>query len=311
MFFESKKLGLAGLNDSYYERGNTLQSLDVNGKVTQEDGASFITSDYGDQKLRRLTLDEDDDLRIYSYDQQGEKWGVVWTAVVELCKIHGQCGESSICKYDARNASTSCLCPPGFKRVPGNEDKCEIKVEMSNLKSTKFWPLDYVSYSSNQTDLKAANFTVCQSYCLNDDKCLGFMFKVDGNSFCKLVLDSLLYGYWSPGTEMVTYLRVPSSETERSNFVGMTEVLETTCPVRISLSFPLEESKANISLSFPLEESKANTRNIIIICTLFGAELISGLFFFWTFLKKYIKYRDMARTFGMEVMRSSGPKPDH
>ncbi|GAA0167665.1 hypothetical protein LIER_22545 [Lithospermum erythrorhizon] len=294
MFF-GKKLGLAGLNDSYYESDHAFLSLDVNGKVSREDGAPFITSDYGDQKLRRLTLDEDGDLKIYSYDQKGGKWGVVWTAVVELCKIHGQCGQSSICMYDARNASTSCLCPPGFKRIPGNEDKCEIKVEMSNLKSTKFLPLDYVSFSSNQTDLKAANFTVCQSFCLNDDKCLGFMFKVDGNSFCKLILDSLLYGYWSPGTEMVTYLRVDSSETERSNFVGMTEVLETTCPVRISLPFPPEESKAN-------------TRNIIIICSLFGAELISGLFFFWTFLKKYIKYRDMARTFGLEVMPSSGPK---
>lgn len=32
------------------------------------------------------------------------------------------------------------------------------------------------------------------------------------------------------------------------------------------------------------------------------------MFFFWAFLKKYIKYRDMARTFGLEVMPAIGPK---
>ncbi|KAL0386320.1 UNVERIFIED_CONTAM: putative receptor protein kinase ZmPK1 [Sesamum radiatum] len=102
-------------------------------------------------------------------------------------------------------------------------------------------------------------------------------------------------GYWSPGTETVMFLRVDKSETEVSNFTGMTNLMETVCPVKIRL--PL-----------PPEESRTITRNIVIICTIFVAELLSGVFFFWTFLKKYIKYRDMARTFGLEVMPAGGPK---
>ncbi|KAL6192617.1 hypothetical protein ACLB2K_033703 [Fragaria x ananassa] len=91
------------------------------------------------------------------------------------------------------------------------------------------------------------------------------------------------------------FLRVDNSETDKSNFTGMTELLETTCPVQISL--PL-----------PPEESNATTRNIVIICTLFAAELISGVLFFWAFIKKYIKYRDMARTLGLEFLPAGGPK---
>lgn len=71
-----------------------------------------------------------------------------------------------------------------------------------------------------------------------------------------LVLEKLLYGYWSPGTEFVMYLRVDSRENDISNFRGMTSLMETSCPVRISLPFPPEESKTT-------------TRNIVIISTIF------------------------------------------
>jgi serine/threonine protein kinase len=46
----------------------------------------------------------------------------------------------------------------------------------------------------------------------------------------------------------------------------------------------------------------------VIICTLFAAELISGVLFFWAFVKKYIKYRDMARNLGLELLPAGGPK---
>ncbi|KAH7847645.1 hypothetical protein Vadar_028487 [Vaccinium darrowii] len=70
-------------------------------------------------------------------------------------------------------------------------------------------------------------------------------------------------------------------------------VMETTCPVLISL---------------PPIESNTTTRNIVIVSTLFAAELISGLLFFWAFLNKFIKYRDMAWTLGLEFLPAGGPK---
>ncbi|KAM1261899.1 hypothetical protein ACFX13_027804 [Malus domestica] len=107
------------------------------------------------------------------------------------------------------------------------------------------------------------NFSVCKSRCLARNDCLRFMFKYDDKGYCVLQLERLLYGYWLPGSETAMFLQVEKSETDRSNFTRMTELLEMTCPVQKSL--PL-----------PPENSNATTRNIVITCTLFAAELISS-----------------------------------
>ncbi|GLT77122.1 hypothetical protein SLA2020_487360 [Shorea laevis] len=136
---------------------------------------------------------------------------------------------------------------------------------------------------------------MCRSRCLASMSCLGFQFKYNGKGYCVLQLDRMLYGYWSPGSQAAFFLRVDRSETDESNFTGLTELLETTCPVRIKLPSPPEESNTT-------------TRNIIIICTLVTVELISGGLFFSVFVKKYIKYRTMAQTFGLQFLPSGGPK---
>lgn len=283
-------------SETYYTATSSLQQLNTDGSVAQVNGASIISADFSttDSRLRRLTLDDDGVLRIYSFDPNLGQWFVAWQAIPELCKVHGLCGPNAICTSDGSN-TTSCECPPGFRRSSANKDACERKIPLS--RNTKFLRLDYVNFTGglDQRDLKVRNFSTCEASCLNKTNCLGFMFKYDGQGYCVLQLERMLYGYWSPGTETAMFLRVDSSEQDKSNYIGMTSVLETTCPVRISL--PL-----------PPEESNTTTRNIAIICTLFAAELISGVLFFWAFLKKYIKYRDMARTLGLEFLPAGGPK---
>ncbi|CAK9160887.1 unnamed protein product [Ilex paraguariensis] len=211
-------------------------------KLTLRDDA-----DFGATRLRRLTLDEDGNLILYSFDPNLGQWTVVWQAMNQLCRIRGTCGPNYICLYDGLN-STSCLCPPGFQPVSGDgKEACERK----------------------------------NPY--------------DGRLYCELLLERLLFGYWSPGTEMATFLRVDRSDTNESIFTGWTDVLETTCPVRVSLPHPPEEPNTT-------------TRNIVLICTLFAAELISGVISFRAFVKKYIKNRDMAQTLGLELLRAGGPK---
>ncbi|XP_024961158.1 G-type lectin S-receptor-like serine/threonine-protein kinase At5g24080 [Cynara cardunculus var. scolymus] len=298
--FDGKQLVFNSTYDNqsqYYENSNKFRLLTDLGMVQQENSATFITSDYGDQALRRLTLDDNGNLRIYSLDSSSRQWKVVWQAVAELCRIKGTCGRNSICRYGEDYDSTVCDCPPGFQKNSGTGDECRRKVGLG--KDTKFLQLDYVNFSggSGQGDewsIKALNFTMCQRECLNDPGCFGFGYKYDGQQFCVLV-KKLYYGIWSPATEAAFFLRVDQSERDVTNFTGLTSVLETTCPVRVSL--PL-----------PPEESKSTTRNIAIISTLFAAELISGVAFFWAFLKKYVKYRDMARTFGLEFLPAGGPK---
>ncbi|KAI3516837.1 hypothetical protein L1887_15915 [Cichorium endivia] len=283
---------------SYYTSPNAFQSFNDIGMVYQENSATMITSDYGDKVPRKLKLDDNGNLRIYSYDSNALQWIMVWQAIPELCRIKGTCGPNSICMYGDNYDSTVCDCPPGFLRNLGSGDEqCVRKVQ--NWRDTKFLQLDYVNFSGasgqgNQEVIVALNFTTCQAGCLRDTECVGFGYKFDGQGYCVLV-KQLFYGIWSPATEAAFFLRVDSSETDQSNFTGLTSILETTCPVRVSL--PL-----------PPEESKSTTRNIAIISTLFAAELISGVAFFWAFLKKYVKYRDMARTFGLEFLPAGGPK---
>ncbi|TXG57094.1 hypothetical protein EZV62_018407 [Acer yangbiense] len=283
-FRNSKELVYASYNDSYWKTDNAFQRLGEDGRVTKENGDSMVTSDVDDQNLRRLTLDDDGNLRIYSFDTNRSDWTIVWQAVQEFCTIHGVCGPNAICVDDGQTQNASCVCPSGFKPNTSQENSCERKIPLTDPHNTKFLRLDYVNFSggSNQTDLVVKNFSICESSCFSNPHCLGFGFKFDGKGYCVLQLHWLLFGFWSPGTEMAMFLRVDKSETDQPNFNGMTSLLETTCPVRISL--PL-----------PPEDSNTTTRNIVIVCTLFAAEL------FWAFLKKYIKYRDMARTFGLEL----------
>ncbi|XP_019182701.1 PREDICTED: G-type lectin S-receptor-like serine/threonine-protein kinase At1g34300 [Ipomoea nil] len=294
--FLKSNLIFAEKNDSYWTVNNgEILMLDEQGSLNQIGPNVMYCSDYGQKNLRRLVLDNDGNLRVYAFDRNSGNWTAVWQAIYQLCHVHGACGNNSICMYDVVTAKTSCVCPPGFRKKTSSDDSCERKTTMSG--KTKFLSLDFVNFTggANQTDLKAGNFTDCRKKCLDEKNCLGFMMKYDGTGYCVLQLETLDYGFWSPGTETVMFLRVDSSETDVSNFTGMTGLMKTSCPVRISLPPPPKESKAT-------------ARNIAIITTIFAAELISGVFFFWAFLKKYIKYRDMARTFGLEVMPAVGPK---
>ncbi|KAK7310150.1 hypothetical protein RJT34_07463 [Clitoria ternatea] len=285
----------------YYTTPNPLLSMDSAGKMSMKSN-SFLTSDYGDPRLRKMVLDEDGNVRIYSfYPEQNNTWVEVWKGIWEMCKIKGKCGPNAICvpKEDL-STSTYCACPSGFNPIQGNpENGCNRKLNLDQLsKNPNFIRLDYVNYTTDGTmnQITAQNFSICESSCTTDKTCLGFGFKYDGTGYCVLLSGTQLhYGYWSPGTETALFVKVDKSETEASNFIGMTEVMQTTCPV-------------NISLPLPPKDSNSTARNIAIICTLFAAELIAGVAFFWSFLKRYIKYRDMATTLGLELLPAGGPK---
>ncbi|KAJ8636023.1 hypothetical protein MRB53_010290 [Persea americana] len=280
--------------DVYWPSDYTFEILTSEGVIKESNGNTRISADVGDIRLRRLTLDIDGNLRVYSLQSSGS-WVMVWQAIQELCQIHGSCGPNFVCTSNGSN-TTRCICPPGFQTT--NDGACERKIKLrEDPKESKFLRLDYVNFTggANQTDLKARNFNECQSWCRNNFRCLGFAVKFDGKRYCVHQIDRLLYGYWSPGSEVAMFLRVDLEEKDQSNFTGMNSMLETVCPVKISL--PL-----------PPKESKAEKRNLAIICSLFAIELIIGVLSFWAFLRKYSKYRDMARTFGLEFLPAGGPK---
>ncbi|CAI9096814.1 OLC1v1033035C1 [Oldenlandia corymbosa var. corymbosa] len=299
-FLDSNQLILRDYPFNYWSNVNAFLGIDDLGKISMANNLSYISSDYGDQKLRRLTLDEDGNLRLYSFDPNSGQWMDVWRAVYNLCRIPGICGLNSVCVYDPLAISVSCICPPGFRQNLDDPNSCDRIIPMKDMAKTKFLRLDYVNFSGGgqpkQIISTVSNLTTCQAECLGMQNCLAFLFRFDGNNSCILHLDGLFYGFWATGVKGATFLRVDNSETATEPiFTGLTSVMETSCPV-------------TIRLPFPPEESSARTRNIVIISIFFAAELISGVYFFWAFLKKYTKYRDMARIFGLETMPAGGPK---
>ncbi|KAL9243477.1 hypothetical protein vseg_017360 [Gypsophila vaccaria] len=296
--FTGSKSLVFNVSDTYWSSVNAFMSLGIDGKLLLDGGAApLLTSDFGQNKTRKLVLGNDGNLRVLSYDMKNGEWVTVWLAVLDMCQVHGLCGPGYVCYSDGSSLSGyECVCPPGFKRS-SNSDFCENKIPIIDQQKSQFLRLDYVNYSggSNQTELKVPNFAECQSKCLSNPKCLGFGFKYDGSGYCVLQLDKLLNGNWNPVTITAFYLRVDKSETDSSNFTGMSEVLSTTCPVQISLPVPPKDSNET-------------ARNIMIIVALFTFEIASGVLLFRAFLKRYVKYRDMAQTLGLGLLPSAGPK---
>ncbi|KAJ4767284.1 Serine/threonine-protein kinase [Rhynchospora pubera] len=282
-------------NDTYSNSAKIL-NLTTDGTLMMSDTSKQVASDVGKtDRLRRLTLDQDGNLRLYSLNATSRTWRVVWQAVQELCTIRGTCGRNAIC-VPVGSTSTQCVCPPGYKHSTGTD--CILKSNYSSS-SSKFLQLDFVEFGDSNNNymqsLSPINFADCKSQCLKNSSCVAFSYMFTGNRDCNLLFSPLKDGYWSPATETATYMRVSESETDTSNFTGMTQMIETVCPVRLSLPIPPKEAKTT-------------ARNIAIITILFSLELLAGVLSFWAFLKKYSKYRDMARTFGLEYLPAGGPR---
>ncbi|KAH7847268.1 hypothetical protein Vadar_023984 [Vaccinium darrowii] len=168
--------------------------------------SSLFSSDFGANLVRRLTLDDDGNLRIYSFNPASGnpasgQWVIGWEAIPEPCTIHGTCGPNSICITDGVNNTPSCICPPRFRPLSDVVNGgCERNIPLTE--NTKFIRLDYVNFSdrSNPTGIDSYSFTACQGQCLSDPKCLAFSFKYGLASgfepgYCMLQLERLLNGY--------------------------------------------------------------------------------------------------------------------
>lgn len=90
-----------------------LGFLDDFGKFYSSDFAHekpLVVSDEGPGTKRRLTLDPDGNLRVYSLNSRDGIWSISWIAMLQPCIIHGLCGQYGICHY---SPTPKCSCPPG------------------------------------------------------------------------------------------------------------------------------------------------------------------------------------------------------
>lgn len=167
-------------------------SFDRRGVFTASDQLQFKASDMGDEGvMRRLTLDYDGNLRLYSLDAAAGRWHVTWVAVGRQCYVHGLCGSNGICSF---RPGPTCSCPVGYvpndasdwskgcRRSPDVRCGGDDVVDFVEMPHTDFWGFD-VNYTAGVT------FDACRRLCLDDCNCKAFGYRPGtGRCYPKIAL---------------------------------------------------------------------------------------------------------------------------
>ncbi|KAK7350375.1 hypothetical protein VNO77_08926 [Canavalia gladiata] len=217
-----------GLREMTYNESRAVR-LDGLGKLVSSDNFIFTTSDYGTLLQRRLTLDHDGNVRIYSRKFEEERWSVSGQFRSQPCLVNGICGPNSICSYDPTiGRKCSCLphhswidnqdwsqgCKPNFqlwcnKSMTGYDDESQF---------LRLPGVDFYGYDSGS--FKNRTFEQCKTLCLQLCHCRGFQHTFsagDGvfNCYPKL---QLLNGRHGPGFMGSIFLRLPTTNLLSSDY---------------------------------------------------------------------------------------------
>ncbi|MED6204891.1 hypothetical protein PIB30_012938 [Stylosanthes scabra] len=188
------------------------------GEFSSSDNYTIRTSDYGLALQRRLRIDSDGNLRVYSQDLSRAKWYVSWQAITDSCNIHGICGPNSLCSFDPKNGR-KCSCLPWY-RVKNQSDwsyGCEPAFTPTcNKSESTFLELHNVElYGYDNHFVENHTYSYCENLCIEDCNCRGFQYTFDEGSgkfqcYTKIQLHN---GEHSPKLKGVTYLRVPRTKS--------------------------------------------------------------------------------------------------
>ncbi|XP_072955083.1 putative receptor protein kinase ZmPK1 [Typha angustifolia] len=182
--------------------------LNEEGQFVSSDRLAFNASDMGLRIARRLTMDYDGNLRLYSLESTG-MWRVSWDAIPRLCLVHGLCGKNGICVYT--ESKIMCLCPPGYEFSDPSDWKkgCKRKFNIScdrneQLTFIKLPLTDFWGFDSNHTT--SVSFDDCWKLCREDCSCEGMHYR-SGDCYTK---SALFNGKSSPDTPDGMYIKVPT-----------------------------------------------------------------------------------------------------
>ncbi|KAK1290624.1 putative receptor protein kinase ZmPK1 [Acorus calamus] len=253
--------------------------LDVSGSFLSSDQFQFSASDRGLGPKRRLTLDYDGNLRLYSLDVTSRMWSVTWQAIVETCKIHGACGPNALCNEIPQGRI--CSCPPGFVATdPSDMSKgCNQTFTVScpatrnNTKFLKLTQVDFYGYDLNYTARTSRRN--CKHSCLRSCNCKAAMYREDGTGNCYQKA-LLLNGRHSPNSKGGTtyYIKIPkdfnSPEDQEKKIAG--------CP-------PIVVRQLSRDYSSKRNENQTSLRYLLYFVSVFGGVeftcIAIGLWFFY------------------------------
>ncbi|KAF8698130.1 hypothetical protein HU200_035645 [Digitaria exilis] len=167
--------------------------LDQKGRFMASDQLEFEASDLGDEIIRRLTLDYDGNLRLYSLDTTSGTWSVSWVAFPRLCN--------------------SCSCLEGFEMVEPSDWSKGCRRKISSMPNQDFLfreltGMDLWGYDLNYSE--SSPWRVCRDMCLNSTDCQAFGYrKGTGECYPKALLFN---GRNFPDPYNDIYLKVPKEE---------------------------------------------------------------------------------------------------
>ncbi|TKY75019.1 putative receptor protein kinase ZmPK1 [Spatholobus suberectus] len=206
--------------------------MDTLGNFSSSDEFTFMTSDYGTVIQRRLILDHDGNIRVYSRRHGGEKWSITWQAKEKPCSIHGICGPNSLCSYH-QNSGVTCSCLPGYKMKNDGDWSygCEPKFYAScNKTESRFLFISNVElYGYDYGFMPNYTLHQCQELCLQLCDCKGIQYTYifsagTYNCYPKLQLRN---GCRSPDFNADLYLKLPANSSY--SYEGSTDEHSLDC----------------------------------------------------------------------------------
>jgi len=187
--------------------------LDNDGIFWSSDGFRMIASDSGFGIKRRITIDYDGNLRMYSLNAAGN-WIITGEALLQLCYVHGLCGKGGICEY---SQSLKCTCPPGYNMTdPKDWNKGCSPTFNTNCGQPRedftFIKIPHGDfYGFDLTSNQSISFEECKRICLDSCLCLSFTYKA-GQGLCytkNQLYNGQVYPYF-PGD---SYTKLPKKIT--------------------------------------------------------------------------------------------------
>ncbi|KAF7141959.1 hypothetical protein RHSIM_Rhsim06G0055600 [Rhododendron simsii] len=261
-----------------------IAELNSSGYFRSSDDFEFQASDYGTGGWRRLKMDVDGNVRLYSLNEEKRIWSVSWQAMSEPCKIHGVCGRNAMCNYDfpGENAGRRCSCLPGYKAKNLTDWSlgCEPEFNLScNAAESNFIELPNVEFYGH--DIKFyENYTYkqCEEVCLQSCICHGFNLKFyhrDGYYNCYPKF-RLLNGHRSPAFGSPMYIRLPKASL--TSYANQKQEIGLHCP----------PSTQNLLLDrrYKIPKQNRTLQFLVWFASAFGGVEIICICFIWLLLYK-------------------------
>ncbi|KAL3514418.1 hypothetical protein ACH5RR_027135 [Cinchona calisaya] len=172
--------------------------------------------DYGPGILRRLTIDFDGNLRLYSLDNNRGRWIASWQDMIRSCRIHGACGPNSLCSHNPDNGRM-CSCLQGHRMKNQTDWSYGCKPEYTlpcNSSEVTFIELLHADfYGYNINILRNCSLEKCEKICKESCKCKGFQYRYNAGQgvYDCYPKTALCNGYISPTYTGMLHLKHPKA----------------------------------------------------------------------------------------------------